>query len=256
MKAEKQSKRIYALLTATIDPSVYNNVNTVITNAEERLNQYEESFQRYIKESVFTDIIVAENSGYPFNANFYIELAKKHGKRFEYINCPRYIEETIKYGKSYGESKLITDALEKSKVLHDASTIYKLTGRVFLKNSHAIVKTMEKHQNEFLIMDKFRWCYTHVFKFNKKDYYLVFRDADKRIMDTKVNIERNYYNLIIENFDKLDIGCFNVWPYVIGRHGTTGASYTNSFKGRIYHDILCKLNAYTHGSNLGHILKM
>ena len=251
-----KSDRIYAILTATIDPSVYNNVNSVLTDVEERLKQYKESFRRYIEESAFTDIVVAENSEYPFDKKYYEDLAEQHGKRFEYLDCPRHIEETIAYGKSYGESTLITDALNMSQLLAETSTIYKLTGRVFLKNSYSIVKTMKKHKNEFLVMDKYSWCYTHVFKFNKQDYYDVFQHADKRIMESKVNIEHNYYKLIVKNFDRLDIGCFRVWPYVLGHHGTTGASYNNSFKGRIYHDLLCMCNAYTHGSKLGHLLKM
>ena len=101
----KKSERVYALLTATIDPSVFNNVNSVITDANVRLEQYKESFYRYIVESAFTDIVVAENSGYPFDKEYYEKLAEKHGKRFEYICCPSYVEESIRYGKSYGEAR-------------------------------------------------------------------------------------------------------------------------------------------------------
>lgn len=253
---EKKPERLYALLTATIDPSVYGNVNTVITDVNESFEQYMESFRRYIVESAFTDIVVAENSGYPFDKEIFETLADNYGKHFEFIDCPRYVEDTKEYGKSYGESMLITDGLTNSKLLSDASTIYKLTGRVFLENSHDLVKTLHKHKNEFLVMDKYHWCYTHVFKFNKQDYYDFFRDANKRIMETKVNIEHNFYRIIADNYEKLDIGCFHIWPFVIGRHGTTGASYTNSFKGRIYHDLMCRFNAYTHGSKLKFLQRM
>ena len=254
--SNKKADKKYVLLTATIDPSVYSNVGSVITDAGERLSQYESSLCAYIEKSAFTDIVMAENSGYPFDKEYFSKLARKYNKRFEYLNCPCYKEETTEYGKSYGESRLMNDALEHSRLLADAATIYKVTGRVFLKNSRGIVKTINKHRNEFLIVDKYKWCYTHVFKFNKEDYLKYFAGAYERMPKNRINLEHNYYAIIEEHFEELDIGCFDVWPYVLGRHGTTGASYTSSFKGRIYHDCLCICNAYTHGSRLAGILTL
>lgn len=64
------------LLTGTIDSSVFNNIGNIITDTNERLSQYEESLTRWITESVFTRIVFAENSGYPFDYNYFCNLAK------------------------------------------------------------------------------------------------------------------------------------------------------------------------------------
>ncbi len=253
---KKGDEKRYLLLTATIDPSVYNNVGNILTNVEERLNQYRAALKNYITESAFTDIVFAENSGYLFDKDRYWRMAEEYGKRFEYLSCPIYSKETEQFGKSYGESRLINDALAKSNLLLETDYFYKVTGRVYLKNSRNIVKSMKKHKNEFLVVDKHKWCYTHVFKVDKNDYQRFFSGAYERIMLNRVNLEHNYYSIIKENHDYLDIGCFDVWPYVLGRQGSTGASYTNSFKGRIYHDLLCKCKAYTYNSPLGGILTL
>ena len=46
-----------ALLTGTIDSSVFNNIENLITSTEERLRQYESSIERYISQSSFDQIV-------------------------------------------------------------------------------------------------------------------------------------------------------------------------------------------------------
>lgn len=61
------------LLTGTIDPNVFNTnkddkpINVYLTDARERLNQYNAAIERYIKESSFDSIVFAENSGAKFD---------------------------------------------------------------------------------------------------------------------------------------------------------------------------------------------
>ena len=86
------------LLTGTIDANVFNNVGNRICNTSIRLQQYESSITRYIEDSVFDIIVFAENSGYEFDYKKFEELATDLDKRFEYVACPAYVEETIRCG--------------------------------------------------------------------------------------------------------------------------------------------------------------
>ena len=98
-----------ALLTGTINTEIFNNTGNKICDIKERLNQYENSIYRYIRDSEFSTIVFGENSGYPFEARKFECVANTYGKSFEFVSCPSYVEETIRCGKSYGEARVIDD---------------------------------------------------------------------------------------------------------------------------------------------------
>lgn len=128
------------LLTGTIDSALYNNTGNKVKNIRERYHMYTESIEAYIRKSVFNNIVFAENSQYEFPEDRFSEIAHKYSKQFEYVRCPSYIGETISHGKSYGEARMIEDALKMSSLLQESSTIYKITGRIFLKTVKIYVK--------------------------------------------------------------------------------------------------------------------
>lgn len=235
-----------ALLTGTIDASVFNNVNNAITDVNERLRQYDYSIRKYIMDSVFDKIVFAENSGFDFDSEKYEELARKYSKDFEYVKCPSYVEETIEYGKGYGEITLINDAIRSSKILRSTDVVYKLTGRIFLRNSKNIVKTYNDHSNEFLVIENEKWCYTHIFKVAINDYFQVLQGAYEDMKKTRLNIEHTYYSRL--RYADMDIGSFRVWPSFEGVMGENNHSYSCSWKGQLYHTLLCKLQCYRIGS--------
>ena len=63
MIEEEENMSNALMLTGTINPAAYNNTNVVLTDAEERLKQYERAIAYYIKETKFEKIIFVENSG-------------------------------------------------------------------------------------------------------------------------------------------------------------------------------------------------
>lgn len=135
------------LLTGTIDPG-----NVKKFRVEQRLGEYEHAIERYINMTPFNPIVFAENSGYPFNAQKYEKMAEKQGKIFEYVQGSFCAEEVKNRGKGYGEGLLIYEGLKKS-ILNEEELFYKMTGRIFLKNSEAIIRTRNRHKNEFIIYD-------------------------------------------------------------------------------------------------------
>lgn len=237
-----------ALLTGTIDSSVYNNVENLITNTEERRRQYESSIERYITLSSFDQIVFAENSGYPFEAERFSSLAKKHGKAFEYLQCKPHIEMTVRFGKGYGESLIIQEALDNSRLLREENEIYKITGRIFLHNSKRIIKS-SRGKNEFYIIDSEKQCYTHLFKFYKPDYYRFLYHSDLAIRENSLNLEHTFYQLLRQGVSQgMKITCFKYWGDFDGIQGSLGQPYRSSKKGKVYHDLLCIFKAYTFDS--------
>ena len=146
-KLNEKNSGYALLLTGTIDPSVFGNPNTVLTDVDQRLGQYQETIERYILESPFTKIVFAENSGYLFPSHEMQLLANNHGKEFEFLFVK--IDKEIK-SKAFGEADLIDKAMKQSRLLQDESVIYKMTGRVFLLNSHEILRKNVSEKREFI----------------------------------------------------------------------------------------------------------
>lgn len=211
------------LLTGTIDPSCFSSrgkkINVFLTDAEERLKQYNSTIKRLICESSFTDIVFVENSNYQFDTKELVKLAKEHGKEFEFIKQRLNIEQinmVKKRGKSYGEASLIDFAFENSILIKKYDAVYKITGRIFLKNSETILKKQKNGNSEFICKNKLGWMNTEFFKMLKSDYYAVFNKALKIVNDyEKRCIEQVYYKLAVDN--RLKVTCFQSYPLLTGR---------------------------------------
>ncbi len=142
---------------------------------------------------------------------------------------------------------MIADALQASRLLQQHSIIYKITGRIFLKNSQKIFSTYKKHRNEFIVYHNKRWCFTNIFKFSKEDYIWTFFDIYKECDEASgCDIERMFFKRLEQT--KLDIGSFSAYPYFDGIQGATLEAYSDGFLKRKIRDIMCFLKMFTYGS--------
>lgn len=258
MKEKRTEMKNVVLLTGTINTEIFNNTGNKICDIKERLNQYENSIYRYIRDSEFSTIVFGENSGYPFDARKYECIANTYGKKFEFVSCPSYVEETIRCGKSYGEARVIDDILKRSELLQTEDIIYKLTGRIFLENSKDICKTANKRKNEFIIYDNKKWCFTNIFKFSKNNYLKYWDKVYEQCDEKNGNdIERVFYQIICEAVKEgLDVGSFNVWPCFDGIQGATLEPYTGGKMERCLRSFLCKAGCFTYGTKASKFLKI
>ena len=222
-------ERNLILLTGTIDPSFFNGdsadkkVNVVLIDPKERLAQYEDVISRMIQESAYSDIVFIENTNYPFNSDKYLEMAYKAGKSFECIRHMHSEEDLFKLrelGKSYGEAALIDYAIKKSDLIADMDEIYKITGRVFLKNSAQVIKGKKSCPNQIITKNKIGWCNTEFFKVNKADYLSYLSTAMEYVNDyNEESIERIYYRLAKKS--GMRIKSFPTYPLLSGRVAST-----------------------------------
>ncbi len=242
------------MLTGTVDSSVYNNVGNIIQDTNIRLKQYEISIERYIKETPFNVIVFIENSGFTFDEEKFKFLAKDYGKEFEFIQGKICKEEIISHGKSFGDAYLVAEALRKSILLRKEHFFYKISGRIFLKNSKQICKTKNKYKNEFIVYQGKRWCFTNIFKANKEDYLSVFNDIyldcdEKTGNDIEILFFKRLYS------SSIDVGSFHVYPFFDGVMGATGENYSGGLVERIMRNIMARLHFFSKDSFTAKILE-
>lgn len=235
------------LLTGTINASVYNNVGNIIQDVSVRLEQYETSIEKYIRETPFDKIVFIENSGFSFNEEKYKDLATEYGKEFEFISGKICKEEVLARGKSFGDAYLVSEALQKSVLLRNVDLFYKISGRIFLKNADKICKTKKIYRNEFIMYQGKGWCFTNIFKVNKEDYLTVlndvYLDCDEK---TRNDIEISFFNRL--NSSDLSIGSFHVYPFFDGVMGATGENYSGGLGERIIRNLMARLHFFTKDS--------
>ena len=212
------------LLTGTIDPSVFNNTTVALTDVNTRLKQYEDSIKWWIEKTNFNKIVFVENSSYPFDFKFFERRANCIGKHFEYINGTPYYDETIKYGKSYGEVRLINDAVERSKLLSKETSFFKCTGRLKIKNVNRILKQHYANKNVFLAIRKDKWVISYFFSVEKSFYKRVLSDSYLYVDDLNGQfLENVYYSKLIEHKNSINI--FKCYPNVEGVTATSNTHY-------------------------------
>ena len=216
------------LLTGTIDPSVFNNTMTTLTDAETRLIQYNKAIKWWINKSPFDNVIFIENSGYKFDSNYFSSIAKSKRKNFEFIHGTPYLNETLQQGKSFGEIMLINEALEQSELLKSCDTFYKCTGRLIIKNINSVMKLNYKSNNVFLGIPSDKWIVTWFFSVEKMFYRDVLQDSYKYVDDKNgVFMEHVYYQKLLFERDRID--SFKVYPNVVGISAGTNSKYHSNF---------------------------
>lgn len=229
------------LLTGTIDSRSFDGQGIDLKG---RLHSYENSIRKYICNTKFNPIVFIENSGYPFNYKMFEKLAIDNGKQFEFINGTICKEEVKAHGKGYGDSLLIYEGLTKSRLLANVDYFYKMTGRIYLKNSDRIVASCHRHRNEFISYDGMGWVMTYLFKANKMDYLRILADV---YLETDYAILRDmeicFWLRLYQS--ELDIGCFSAYPIIEGNMGVSNTPYTKGVIDTMLRTIGIKLGVFT-----------
>lgn len=240
------------LLTGTIDTKVFNDTNVVVTNTQERYNQYIETICRYISDSKFDKIVFVENSGYGFPVDTINNLAKKHKKKFEYMYVHTDKMKTVTLGKSYGEAMLIEYGIVNSKLLKEEKYIYKCTGRVFVNNINYLMEK-EKDVNQFLAYNNIGYCFTLFFKINRQDFLNYYIGMGEECNESEGRaIEYVMYDRTIAN--RINCDRFVSYPDFSGVCGTNGESYGCSTTRLMVKNLLLILGEYSVNPNKGKIM--
>jgi hypothetical protein len=117
------------LLTAAITPGAVPFV--AVADGQERAIQYFCALVSWIRSSSAKNIVLCENTNTEVDFSVLVDLAQSVGKDLEVLKFAGN-SEAQRYGKGYGEGKIIEYAIDNSRLLAKASRFYKATGRLFL----------------------------------------------------------------------------------------------------------------------------
>jgi hypothetical protein len=136
------------LITASINIKATPYV--AITDKEERLLQYLIGLISWIKLTDIKTIVFCENTNTSYDFSKIIEFANSQGKTLEVILFQGN-DGAQKYGKGYGEGKIVEYALKNSQYLKDSVDFYKITGRLFVPEFNEIQQLHQEIPNVFKI---------------------------------------------------------------------------------------------------------
>jgi hypothetical protein len=126
---------ISVLLTSCVMPP-QDMTRLVITNSNERLEQYLEAIKFYINNTNY-NIVVVDNSNFDYTKHFCLN-DNNYQNRIEFLAFDGSNFDSSR-GKGFGEMLIIQHALKKSKFINEKSVIVKVTGRIIVENINDIV---------------------------------------------------------------------------------------------------------------------
>ena len=232
------------LLTATINSGYFGNISTKITDTAERKNQYADTLEKYICESNFDKIVFAENSCERLDEEYFMQKANQYNKKLEFLSLPGNKSLMKLKGKSYGEAKLISEAIANSKLIKEEQAFYKVTGRVWISNINKLIN--DRVENNFVAHNFKSWVRTSFFKIRKDDFYNCLIDAAELCDDNTENyewcIEHVYYECLKKAMYPVET--FLVYPDLRGINSGSGAPYTKSSKALWIRNVITKNKGY------------
>ena len=213
----------------------------VIKDDNERLSQYVDSIRYYISDSIFQNIVFCDNSGCNTGESL-TELAEEVGKRFEWLSFQGDVEKTIRFSKGYGEDEIIRYALQNSRLLQEAKSFVKVTGRIKISNCNSVFQGVCFGQNLFnkeIPMGRHVLC-TRCYCVDKQFF-------QERLMDCYSGaqeynpIEFIYFNRLRRN----EYRCTFDYPVFVGLAGATGKPIDNYPPAlRSVFSVLCRWNMF------------
>lgn len=146
------------LMTAAVlpQPAFVGRASTPL-DPEIRRKEYARAVAHYICEPGFKDIVFCENTGASLAfLEHLIPLAAKHNKRLELLGFhgdPVTIQRFGYYG--CGDAEIIDHAYATSRLLHDHSAFYKVTGRYILQKPARVISVIGS-RDDFFCHDGYR----------------------------------------------------------------------------------------------------
>lgn len=249
------------LHTATVNPS--NRVSDLAVNsADDRLKQYRDSLEFCINNIPSVKMVFCDNSGFDTSEmNDLVTLAKEKGCLIELLSFKGNTEETVRHGKGYGESEIVSYALSNSRLIREDNDQYyiKMTGRLFVDNIASIITKIQKSIIKSRIdqasardtvfinaTDDGKGAIvadTRIYSMSIDTYKKYWANAGEQVDDSKGDyLERVFINTIRQN--GLKSRNLPEFPRITGVSGSNGYQYSyNEFKCRIK-DILSVFNYY------------
>ncbi len=122
--------------------------SVAIKDPNERLFQYLCSLVSWIKLTSIEKIVFCENNNTPYDFKKLIRFAESEGKKLEILIFDGN-DGSRKYGKGFGEGKIMEYIVKNSKYFSQSKNFYKITGRLFVENFEEIRNKHTQFDNVF-----------------------------------------------------------------------------------------------------------
>lgn len=229
------------LITATIKPLV----KVKYSDPEIRSEEYRRNLIRYIRDTDFDRIIFAENSGYPFDVSALRSLAAEYGKELFVLDLSASADTTT---MSTGEANLMRQALDQCGFLNDNDAIWKVTGRVYIRNANRILRScMGKIAPEsgiFLYAPRYDSIQTWFFRATVGDLKRYFLTEQVIERMSRSCIEYAWMDCWRENADRIPMCPFRIYPDAEGIN-SSGVPYTLPRMKLVLKNLLLKVGYFT-----------
>ncbi len=223
------NKECVLLLTGTINtnPKV---PFLSVDDSKERKNQYLNALKFYISKSNVKKIVFCENSCEKMPDSLEM-LAKENNVDFEWLSFNGNVENTIIYGKSFGESEIIDYALDNSRLLKNTNYFIKITGRLIVKNINTLTFLINKRNNYFDAYgnNRMELIDSRLFAVRKSDFCNLLQKAYFIGLNEQCNSIEQLYPIIIRD-SKIKIASFPIKLWFDGISGGYGMPYKSSLK--------------------------
>ncbi len=207
------------LITGTIKPLVQ------IKHCDPRVRcgEYMRNLERYICETKFERIIFAENSGYPADYAGLYAKAVDAGKDFRVLD----VSENADSGTmSTGEARILQQTLALCPFLKDEDIVWKVSGRVFIRNANQVLHRAEKcGKNLFLYAPRYDSLQTWFCRVKVGDLKKFFLTEEAVAMMHHGCIEYAWMDVWKANREQIMMGRFPVYPDAEGIN-SSGSPYT------------------------------
>ncbi|GAA4785373.1 hypothetical protein GCM10023231_11570 [Olivibacter ginsenosidimutans] len=230
---QEKLKNICLLVTSTVTPMAN---FTLLDNIDKRLKQYEESLRFWIDHSPFVNIIICDNSSYPYAA-FFVERAKNKGKKLEILSFSGNADAIATFGKGYGEGGILEYVARHSILFQSCQGFFKITGRLQVPNIQRILRRFNPRTNYFMpaLLKPRLFCNdvellmkrridTRFYYCRKDDFLSHFMDAYCQVNDPQgYYLENVYYDVLRQ----VRFTYFLPIPIIKGYSGSTAEPYVN-----------------------------
>lgn len=215
------------IVTGTIKPTANDNFLT-LSDASERLRQYESSLLFFIQSGAFDKIIFCENSNYGTGCMQSMQKAAvARGISMEALSFQGDAAQTTVHGKGYGEGEIMHYVFSHSKLIQTEPYFIKVTGRLRVDKIKELADRINPAYTYFNIPNRTRrdMYDTRLYAMPAQTFRQFFEMVYPMVNDKSGNyLEKVYTAVIIEH--KLPIRNFPKYPRIVGVSGTSGAQYT------------------------------
>lgn len=208
------------------------------TDPKVRLQDYQASLAFYsgLLGGCFDAIVFAENSNSDISPLIAASTKRRHFDKLEFISFYG-LDYDPKYGRGYGEFRLVDHAMSTSKLLRSDDVVWKVTGRYIVKNIERIVASRPPASDLYCHLRNYphRLCETFLMAWTRRGYEALIRGIYTKLRNDIIpnrytDEETLFREAVDRSFGTINIvPRFKVVPVVQGVKGWDNRQFSNAW---------------------------